>query len=37
MEGIRESLRSPRTRTRDLGGTAGTRDVTDALIGHLRR
>ncbi|MDQ4054053.1 MAG: tartrate dehydrogenase [Actinomycetota bacterium] len=37
MEGIRESLRIPATRTRDLGGTALTEDVTDTVVGHLRR
>ena len=37
MEGIRTSLRTPATRTRDLGGTARTAEVADALIGHLRR
>ena len=37
VEGIRESLRTPSTRTRDLGGTASTTEVTNALVGHLRR
>ena len=37
MEGIRESLRRPATRTRDLGGSASTAEVTNALVGHLRR
>jgi tartrate dehydrogenase/decarboxylase / D-malate dehydrogenase len=37
MDGIRESLRTPATRTRDLGGTARTAEVADALVGHLRR
>ncbi len=37
MEGIRESLRTPATRTRDLGGSASTTEVTNALVGHLRR
>ncbi len=37
MEAIRESLRTPATRTRDLGGTACTAEVTNALVGHLRR
>jgi len=31
MEAIRTTLRDPATRTRDLGGTAGTADVTAAL------
>jgi tartrate dehydrogenase/decarboxylase/D-malate dehydrogenase len=37
MEGIRESLRAASTRTRDLGGTARTAEVSDALVGRLRR
>jgi tartrate dehydrogenase/decarboxylase / D-malate dehydrogenase len=32
MDGVRRSLRSPETRTRDLGGTAGTADATAAVI-----
>ncbi|MDF1605559.1 tartrate dehydrogenase [Nocardioides sp. YIM 152315] len=37
MDGVRRSLRDPTTRTRDLGGTAGTADVVEALVAHLRR
>ena len=32
MAAIEESLRSPATRTRDLGGEAGTEEATDALV-----
>ena len=33
MDGVRASLRYPETRTRDLGGTAGTGEVTQASWG----
>ncbi len=36
MDAVRHSLRSPGTRTRDLGGTAGTAEVTQALVAHVR-
>jgi tartrate dehydrogenase/decarboxylase/D-malate dehydrogenase len=29
------TLAKPETRTRDLGGTASTGEVTDALVSHL--
>ena len=32
MGAVRETLRDPATRTRDLGGTATTTQVTDALV-----
>jgi tartrate dehydrogenase/decarboxylase / D-malate dehydrogenase len=37
MDGVRGSLREPGTRTKDLGGTASTSDVVDALIRFVRR
>lgn len=36
MEAIRTSLKDGATRTRDLGGTAGTSEVVDALVGLVR-
>jgi len=36
MRAVRGTLRSPATRTRDLGGTATTTEVTDALVSVLR-
>ncbi|WP_422774818.1 tartrate dehydrogenase [Plantactinospora sp. WMMC1484] len=33
---IETCLRDPATRTKDLGGTAGTREVVDALLDQLR-
>jgi tartrate dehydrogenase/decarboxylase / D-malate dehydrogenase len=35
MAAIERTLASPSTRTADLGGTASTRQVTDALLVHL--
>jgi tartrate dehydrogenase/decarboxylase/D-malate dehydrogenase len=29
------TLATPQTRTADLGGTASTREVTEALVTHL--
>ncbi len=37
MAAIEESLRSPSTRTKDLGGEAGTKEATDALVELVRR
>ena len=37
MAAVEPTLRNPDTRTRDLGGTAGTRQVTDALVDRLTR
>ena len=37
MDAVRASLRDPATRTRDLGGTAGTADVVTALLAAVRR
>ncbi len=37
MDAVRETLRSPATRTRDLGGTATTTEVADALVAAVRR
>ncbi len=36
MEALRGSLRDAGTRTRDLGGSAGTEAVTEAVVGLLR-
>jgi len=36
MGAVRRSLREPTTRTRDLGGTAGTAEVVDALVAAVR-
>ena len=36
MDAVRRSLREPTTRTRDLGGTAGTAEVVDALVAAVR-
>jgi isocitrate/isopropylmalate dehydrogenase len=36
MAAIRESLRSPATRTPDLGGTADTATVTHTVIAGVR-
>jgi tartrate dehydrogenase/decarboxylase/D-malate dehydrogenase len=37
MAAVESTLRNPDTRTRDLGGMAGTRQVTDALVDRLTR
>ncbi|TDE88539.1 tartrate dehydrogenase [Occultella glacieicola] len=37
MEAIAETLRDPATRTADIGGTADTAAVTDAVISHVTR
>jgi tartrate dehydrogenase/decarboxylase/D-malate dehydrogenase len=37
MEAVRETLRSPGTRTPDLGGSASTMTVADAAVGYVRR
>jgi isocitrate dehydrogenase (NAD+) len=33
--GIEAALKSPETRTKDLGGSAGTREFTQAIISNL--
>jgi isocitrate dehydrogenase (NAD+) len=33
--GIEQALKSPETRTKDLGGTAGTREFTQAIVSNL--
>jgi isocitrate dehydrogenase (NAD+) len=33
--GIEAALESPETRTKDLGGTAGTKEFTQAIISNL--
>jgi len=37
MDAVRHSLLRPDTRTRDIGGTAGTAEVVESLVAHLRR
>jgi tartrate dehydrogenase/decarboxylase/D-malate dehydrogenase len=37
MDAMRGSLRHPGTRTRDIGGTAGTAEVVESLVASLRR
>ena len=37
MDAVRHSLREPGTRTRDLGGTAGTAEVVETLVAFVRR
>jgi isocitrate dehydrogenase (NAD+) len=32
---IEEALKSPETRTKDLGGTAGTKEFTRAIVSNL--
>jgi isocitrate dehydrogenase (NAD+) len=32
---IEEALKSPETRTKDLGGSAGTKEFAQAVISHL--
>jgi len=36
QEAIEEALESPETRTKDLGGTAGTKEFTQAIVANLR-
>ncbi len=36
QKAIEEALKSPETRTKDLGGTAGTKEFTQAIIENLR-
>ncbi|MFD0783153.1 hypothetical protein ACFQZ8_04335 [Micromonospora azadirachtae] len=36
LAAMESTLRDPATRTRYLGGTAGTREVTAALLGPTR-
>jgi len=36
QEAIEEALKSPETRTKDLGGTAGTKEFTQAIVANLR-
>jgi tartrate dehydrogenase/decarboxylase/D-malate dehydrogenase len=36
MAAVQRSLRDPATRTRDLGGGAGTRDVAEAMVTFVR-
>ena len=33
---IEEALKNPKTRTKDLGGTAGTKEFTQAIVSNLR-
>jgi isocitrate dehydrogenase (NAD+) len=33
--GIEAALKSPETRTKDLGGTAGTKEFTQAIVSNL--
>jgi isocitrate dehydrogenase (NAD+) len=33
--GIEAALGSPETRTKDLGGSAGTREFTQAIVSNL--
>jgi isocitrate dehydrogenase (NAD+) len=33
--GIERALKSPETRTKDLGGSAGTREFTQAIVSSL--
>jgi tartrate dehydrogenase/decarboxylase/D-malate dehydrogenase len=36
MDAVRHSLKDPATRTRDLGGAAGTAEVVESLVGFVR-
>ncbi len=36
QDAIEEALKRPETRTKDLGGTAGTKEFTQAVIANLR-
>ncbi len=36
QKAIEEALKSPETRTKDLGGTAGTKEFTQAIVENLR-
>jgi tartrate dehydrogenase/decarboxylase/D-malate dehydrogenase len=36
MAAVEATLAKPETRTGDLGGTASTVEVTEALVAHLR-
>ena len=36
VDSIEDVLREGQVKTRDLGGTAGTRDMADAILGKLR-
>ena len=36
QKAIEEALKSPETRTKDLGGTAGTKEFTQAIVQNLR-
>src|SRR3712207_6051153 len=36
QKAIEEALKSPETRTKDLGGTAGTKEFTQAIVANLR-
>ncbi len=36
MDAVRHSLKDPTTRTRDLGGAAGTAEVVESLVGFVR-
>ncbi|TNC33102.1 tartrate dehydrogenase [Mumia zhuanghuii] len=36
LAAVRATIRSPATRTRDLGGTAGTREVVEAVAARIR-
>jgi isocitrate/isopropylmalate dehydrogenase len=33
--GIEEALKSPETRTKDLGGSAGTKEFTQAIVSNF--
>ncbi|MBA2441599.1 MAG: NAD-dependent isocitrate dehydrogenase, partial [Rubrobacter sp.] len=35
QQGIERALEKPETRTKDLGGTAGTREFTEAVVSNL--
>ena len=35
LDGIERALKSPETRTKDLGGTAGTKEFTQAIVSNL--
>jgi isocitrate dehydrogenase (NAD+) len=34
---IEEALKNPETRTKDLGGTAGTKEFTQAIVSNLQQ
>jgi isocitrate dehydrogenase (NAD+) len=36
QKAIEDALKSPETRTKDLGGTAGTKEFTQAIVANLR-